>query len=362
MYLAGVLGHKIFHLHGYDSSGPEGDLIVKSGGRNFTSNIWLAGQVGAMLELIQRIRNLGGVVSIYGDGLLQTVLNEMNRPSEAPPNLAVFDCSVNVISFDFVTWIAAAELFRRQSGTKEPLRVRLKNYKGELEGDLMGLARRYRMLENVVRPCIKLFGGIEDDTIECDRLFHFSYSVLTDAARAGQQVPRIKTPWVDVNPKLLTITMREAGYVKVRNSNFDAWVDFAERRKAEGYDVVFVRDTEKADEPIKGFATAADASRDLFKRVELYASAHCNLSFSNGPASLLLFSRLPFIYWTPLGTEIKDGYHGPQFREWWTDTAHITPPEQFPWMLENQSWEWAFDTPENIEAGWQRWKMNSMAG
>ncbi len=155
------------------------------------------------------------------------------------------------------------------------------------------------------------------------------------------------------------ITLREAPYESERNSNMDAWMTFAWKRKEEGYEVIFVRDTVRADDPIEGFHTFPDASRIVEERIKVYASAFCNLSKTTGPASSLLpFSDLPFVLFYPL--EAKQ--YCPHHPDWWTRTAGFTPPEKHPWLADDQIVEWVQDTHANIENGWQRWLRESSRG
>jgi len=218
----------------------------------------------------------------------------------------------------------------------------------------MTVGQRKQMLDGVMRPALKLLGGAEADSIEGVRLHSHPYGPLVRAYQEGVSIPKIEMPGVEQDPKLLTITLREAPYDQVRNSNVADWIQFGNNRREEGWRVVFVRDTAKADEHIDGFETAPDASRDLFARARLYQSAYCNLMLSNGPASLCIFSDNPFIFFVPLDV-IPD--YGPATTSWWQATAFITPPEQLPWLTDGQWIEWGkMDSLHNIESSWLAWK------
>jgi tetratricopeptide (TPR) repeat protein len=112
-------------------------------------------------------------------------------------------------------------------------------------------------------------------------------------ARARELVER----WLEPRSRgrrIVTITLREASYYTARNSNVSLWTDFARRLDPQRYFVVFVRDTEKAFEPIADtqgpFETFPTASVDLAVRAALYAASFLSMMSSTGPIMLLFFN------------------------------------------------------------------------
>jgi hypothetical protein len=298
-----------------------------------------------------------GTFVLFGDGLLQHQCREMMKPSDAPPHLAEYDLGFNVVSWDFFTFLLNAELVRRKSGTREQLRINLKNFgDGSNPRSDMSAEQRAEMLHNVVEPLVVLFGGAIDPTVETDRVHACAYRPLVEAHRRGERVPFVPQLGAP-DSRTLTITVREATYVRQRNSDLAAWVEFARRREREGYEVVFVRDTAAADEPVPGFRTDPRASRSIWSRLVRYSTAFCNLATSNGPTSLLLFSEMPFVLFVPYGQRFVDEQtglpmdHGPQLEAWWERTAGFRPPDKFPWLTDTQRIEWERDTIDNIERG-----------
>ncbi len=352
--LAFVMGYRRFHIHGYDCSG-EGDNWIETCGEVYRTNYHHIIQLRKFLTIAHKYLDYGCEIKVFGKGLLQTTVEYSYRDPDEPLDQILYDFKTNPSSFDFWAWLLNATAYMKRKGHPGPLRIKLTGFKDDVrEIDNMTPALRRQMIENVVRPTIKMLGAVEDDTIENSlRLFSHSYGPQVDAYRAGESIQKIWFPNIVKQERQLTITLREAEYDHPRNSMFEDWLEFAKRRKADGWDVVFVRDTAKADVPIEGFRTAPQASRDLFERAYLYQASACNLSSSNGPTSLLFFSDNPFLVFISLG-DIKD--YGPSMPSWWRSTAHIDPPhEQLPWFNDDQRIVWERDTLENLENAWQAW-------
>jgi hypothetical protein len=101
------------------------------------------------------------------------------------------------------------------------------------------------------------------------------------------------------NNKLVTITLREASYETERNSDVDEWLKAAAAIVNAGYEVVFVRDTAKAEQTLDPFPINPAASVDLEHRGALYRSAFCNLFVSNGPAGFAMAIDAPVLMLKP---------------------------------------------------------------
>ncbi|XUM19754.1 6-hydroxymethylpterin diphosphokinase MptE-like protein [Bradyrhizobium oligotrophicum S58] len=366
-----VLGFRETHLYGYDSSysqtgghvypQPENDADVlrevEVGGRVFYAPAWMVRQADDFQILAAGLIAEGLSIHVHGDGLLPEIARQMGR--DRPAHHACYDLSQAPASYDFVTWLARAEMERRARGATERLRVAFVN--GPADGfraraDVQNIDEKRQLLDKVMRPALALFDAVEDDAAADGYLYHYWYRPMTDAARAGGAVPRCRSPIAAVMQmncwlagkgmtRPITITLRETRYSTVRNSDIDAWTEFARRRRAEGYDVVFVRDTAKADEPIGDFVTCPNAARDVWARLALYSRATCNMITANGPAELLQFSDYPFV-------EIKNSYD-PAF---WRRFGGIDAPnESLPWLGPHQVTTWEQDTVDNIENAWSQW-------
>ena len=90
--------------------------------------------------------------------------------------------------------------------------------------------------------------------------------------------------------RLVTITLREYGYMQARNSNLKAWAEFAEGLDQSQYAVVFVRDTDQSlgSLPVElaGFTMFDAAAVNVGLRMALYERAYVNLGVNNGPMCL----------------------------------------------------------------------------
>lgn len=93
----------------------------------------------------------------------------------------------------------------------------------------------------------------------------------------------------------VTITMRNPGWHRSRSSRPDRWLAIAKGIKAYGYNVVFIQDAAKADEPVEGYATAPVASRHAHARAALYAGAEMNIGIACGPLWFAWFMGAPVI-------------------------------------------------------------------
>ncbi|ASD67483.1 hypothetical protein [Pseudoalteromonas piscicida] len=88
--------------------------------------------------------------------------------------------------------------------------------------------------------------------------------------------------------KLITITLREYwSNAEHRNSNVNAWLDFALSLDRNEYYPLIVRDTYKVSEPLpdkySDLPTYPEASVDLSIRLALYHKAYINMGVDNGP-------------------------------------------------------------------------------
>lgn len=262
-------------------------------------------------------------------------------------------------SFDFMNWLAIAEMTRRKEGAPAPLKVAF--WKGRIaetwtEGD-----RRPGMFEKVVRPALKFVGAVEDDKAMDGRQYNsYLLNNVTTAVKRGEPAAEFRASkeardvvsnfW-DVKRPRIIITLREANHWPHRNSNLDEWLKFARHLQRSGEEVIFVRDTAKADEPIPGyeFATSPLASKDIDIRLALYESSKCSLFAANGPWNLAVFGDFPWLMFN----EAVDGdpfeFNTP---EGWKLHNGISVGEQLPWSRPDQRIIWKRDTYANMRQAW----------
>ena len=262
-------------------------------------------------------------------------------------------------SWDFLQWLVNAEIANTYAGAQSgELKVA---FKGDYRED--GLPRpvdqRQAIFENVMRPAIKLMAAEEvpykEGMEEVPYLMRF---VVDHVLQRGGDVPYFRANIQVANEvreylkgrRPVVITLREADYYPTRNSNLEAWTEFA---RTCGEDVIFVRDTSKADESLVGFETCPRASKDLYFRLALMLSARCNLMVQNGPWMLSLYSPCPWLSFGQLHPEIPDWRPGSP--EWWDKQMGVPEGGQFPWSHENQRLIWRDDSLESIRDAWQQY-------
>ena len=274
----------------------------------------------------------------------------------------LYDRSKYPSSYDFLQWLVNAEIANTYAGAKSgDLKV---VFKGEHRED--GLARpveqRQAMFEHVMRPAISTMAAEEVPYQEGMELAndvpYLTRFVVDHVVHNGGDVPYFRVPLQAAREaqeylkgrKPVVITLREASYYPTRNSNLEAWKEFA---RTCGEDVIFVRDTSKADEPLDGFETCPRASKDLWFRLALMHLARCNLMVGNGPWVLTLYSPSPWLCFGQLHPEIPD--YKPGHPDWWANQMGVPEGGQFPWSHENQRLIWRDDSLESIRDAWAQY-------
>lgn len=218
------------------------------------------------------------------------------------------------------------------------------------------------LLENVMLPAIALIGGIfpnEGEEAMCSPSQY--YPEVIEAAKQGRKIPKFTVPdyymdraarWLN-GRKPIVITLRECHYWPHRNSNLEAWLKFAFERKKAGEDVVFVRDTHKANDQLGSIETCPLASKDILFRAALMQSAKANLHVANGPCMLSFYSDVPFLNFKQLCPEHPE--YRPGQPEWWRANG-LEVGEQFPWSSPTQRLTWTDDSYDNIVRKWEELK------
>lgn len=385
MSLVYALGYRELHLFGYDSSDRFGIAHAypqaEVGAERERMEVWVAGKTywGQPALIAQATKfpkwamtmMRGGVsLHVHGDGLLPAIAREMQK--EVEPDAACYDLAISPSSWDFAVWLITAEMNKRRLGCDKPLRVAFMAgpEQGFRRDNLPGASVRgkQQMLGNVVKPLLPLIGAVEDQSAYAGFSSHcYVLKPVVDAARNGEEVPKFRPSeadltWIDnwlgeeivfskppraIAVAPVTITLREADYWPMRNSDLGAWEEFALRRRAEGETIVFIRDTAKADVAMP-FHSCPRASREVGIRAALYHRAKVNLFVSNGPMMLAVFGDRPFLIFN----ELVPGSCANA--EQWRDLNGLEVGEQYPWATPLQRLTWSRDTIENIEAAWQK--------
>lgn len=292
-------------------------------------------------------------------------------------------------SHDFLTWLLAAELMRREKGAPAPLKVAFLLENGQLGLKDYGnvsiainpggrtdcsMAYSSQMLAHVLRPAIGMIGGVNLPDLHApikyekiERYCEYTYFLhsIVDAARAGYEVPLFHPPeWaqkeVDLfldGSKPLVITLREAPHQPERNSNQGEWLKFAGWAYREGFEVLFVRDTAFANCQFGGWPTWHRASTDAHVRLALYQQALCNFIVGNGPMGWCTYSKAPYIAFKQIIDALPGWDHGQV--EGWKRMDHLDFGDQIPWAHKKQRFSWKDDTFENIREEFEQfWKLS----
>lgn len=309
---------------------------------------------------------LGGMV--MGQRELEGIIKRRNSPpinANAPANIGFYNCLSMPLAYDFLPVLIKAELDRRREGAPGPLQVGW--FWGPKPEEVMCLRWQQTCFDGVLRPMLKLVGAVENNTNGLTYGRNLGegphvcgYGYVLQAYERGEEIPKLRAPeeYREETRKLIktigqapvTITLREASHHEFRNSNIPEWLKLADWLKSRGEYVVFIRDTEKADEGIDGYTTCSDASKDLLIRVALYEQAKCNLFVSNGPAMLPVFMDCPWLMFNDLTPDRGD--FPANTEDGWRIAIGFEPGGQWPWAKPNQRIVWKHDKFEAMRDAW----------
>lgn len=272
---------------------------------------------------------------------------------------ACYDLNESPPTYDFFTFLAEAEKFRRARGADRIDLVFQPGLESGFRADGLppDLIERRSMLQRVCVAGARLLPTISDvvcfgqrTNIKADfpvgydpfrPVSHYgaAYQVnglqclrATDAAR--REVKRL------VTEHYTTITVREAEYWPERNSDYKAWSRAARWLQFNGHNPVIIPDTHGSMTLHPGYEMT-QAAWDIDLRMALYEGAALNLGVANGPMSLCMLAEKapPYIIFG-VGCEkgtanTKDflASHGLHDGESFSKNG---------WTI------WAKDTPENV--------------
>lgn len=290
--------------------------------------------------------------------------------------IAFYDLHCSPPTFDFVKFLVMASC-NREPGERLHVKI-LPGPKEGFRNDFLppDIPWRRKMLENVVvRACDliencdvqKIQRGEAAYTIEhslTTKIFPFNYHPANpmpqygdrevhDRLKAGENMRVLRAPREAIERaeriaggrKIVTIITRECEYWEDRNSQIDAWGDFADYlyNKTE-YDPIIVRDALFADRPINGLETCPEASNDI-----------CILS------ALLEISEMSFSVWggTSLLMKLNDRVENygivkinvescPSANLRWLMGLGLSKGQNMPGAKPGQILRWVDDTTDNI--------------
>ena len=264
------------------------------------------------------------------------------------------------VGYDFFQWLLNVAVVHNREKNPDPLKIYFYAGKDNNWDNALNNPLRKQMYDKVCNPMVPLLGAefaTEANGRYLDHTKAFTYIPVIDAYNDGIELPKFKAPdWAkqqikekfgDRHP--IVITLRETNMHMYRNSNIPEWLKFAEWLKDQGEDVLFLRDTEKADEPMEGWETYSEASKELELRMAVYEIAKLTYFGSNGPFALVTVSDIPWICVYPLDDSKSYKYNNPDV---WTKTMGIKPGENWPWCRPDQKFFLKHDTFENLVESW----------
>jgi hypothetical protein len=308
---------------------------------------------------------------------------------------AFYDLQVAPVTFDFLWFLAAADLQRRHLGLKS---VHVVIVPGSLHGlrrerddyDLVvdTAARQARIQNILIQACRVLpsFGGLTVTTSRQEAEFLRSVvarhmlpvdyepalpvypgpqSCLEAARRGESGIACLRAPieelravdaWVKAHAgsrRLIVITLRRYGYMPARNSNLPAWIAFAQALDASRYCPVFVPDTSDTIQgmptELRDFTVFPEAAWNIALRMALYERAFLNLGVNNGPMGLAWLNAR--VCYATLKIETADV---PQSSLGFIRSFGFEAGKSLPFATSLQEWVWEDDTQEAITRAFER--------
>ena len=307
---------------------------------------------------------------------------------------AFYDLGVAPVTFDFLWFLAGADLERRRRGLASVHAVivpgrrhGLRKETPELESVLDATARRARIF-TVLLPACTLLPSLSGVTIAGSRaqaeglvkaangaVFPTRYEPalpiypgprepLRAAREEGVQVAVLRAATADLRSvdawlaanrcdgPVVSVTLRGYGYVPARNSNIAAWAAFAHGLHGSRFSVVIVPDSQQCftgvPAELDGLPIFSEAALALGLRMALYERAYLNLGVNNGPMGLCwLNERTRYITFKIL----NDG--APQTTAEYMAFLGFETGRSLPFATEWQRWVWAEDDLPIIQAAFE---------
>jgi hypothetical protein len=299
--------------------------------------------------LINHIRKDGIAWSIRNSLVVSGLRRHKPRKSPTPVGgqltgedtlYAFYDMSVDPATYDVAWFCVCAEMARRERGLAN---LEIVIVPGPLEGlreestdydSSVDLRARHWRVNNLVIPCICLLrpqaalrilrriSDLEYEDIDPKNIFPLGYNPYffpapithEDFAALNKKlcetgledffsVGRIGRRYVDqwrasarAAKRLVVITLRYYSYHTERNSNLEAWLEFARSLDKDLYTVVFIPDTETAFSEAmlaieREFILLREASFLLHLRLAFYEAAYVNMAALTGPTALFTLNK-----------------------------------------------------------------------
>jgi hypothetical protein len=348
-------------------------------------------RLGQTIHLVAR-RGLGAVVAIPR-ALRRSVAADYPHAHEVL--FAFYDLQVAPVTFDFLWFLAAADLQRRHLGLKSVHVVivpgdhdGVRQERDDYELVIDATARQARIQNILIQAC-RVLPSCDGLTLATSRseaaflrsvvarhilpvdyepalpVFPGPYSCLHAAHQGQGGIACLRSPaeelravdaWLKAHAetrRIVTITLRRYGYMQRRNSNLAAWVAFAHGLDATRYCPVFVPDTNDTiqglPKELQDFLVCPQAAWNVPLRMALYERAFINLGVNNGPMGLAWLNAR--VRYATLKIETADV---PQSSLGFIRSFGFEPGKSLPFATPVQEWVWEDDTEEVITKTFRR--------
>jgi hypothetical protein len=308
---------------------------------------------------------------------------------------AFYDLKVAPVTFDFLWFLAAADLERRRRelnsvhvvivpGPHNGVRQETEDYNAIVDAQNRQ-ARIYNILVQACRvlpscsgltlagsrrEAVFLRSAVARHILPADYepmlpVFPGPGSCL-DAAREGElgigclRAPADELRAIDAwastrigSRRMVVITLRRYGFMPARNSNMPAWIAFARSLDASRYCPVFIPDTHDTiaglPTELRDFTVFPEAAWNIALRMALYERAFVNLGINTGPMGLAWLNER--VRYTTLKIETAEV---PQATLGFIQSFGFEVGRSLPFATALQEWVWEDDTQECITRAFER--------
>lgn len=306
---------------------------------------------------------------------------------------AFYDLGIAPITFDFLWFLAGAEIERRRlalptihviivPGREEGLRREREDYDRAIDAQ-----ERRRRIDSILMPAAALLPTVAGVAAAATRLeaeeirwkagqsvFPPKYEIGAPlytgalfclAAPADTPIASLRAVASDLKTidewlaahgahgRVVTITLRGYRYMPARNSNLTAWSTFARRLTSEGYWPVVIPDTDQVigglPAELEGLTVATEAAINVRLRMALYERAWLNLGVNGGPMGLCwLNERTRYITFKILTQGV------PQASASYVASHGFALGKSLPFATAFQKWVWEDDDLPVIEREFEK--------
>lgn len=308
---------------------------------------------------------------------------------------AFYDLQVAPITFDFLWFLAGAELERRRLGLDAvhvvivPGRIGGLRREREDYEDVVDAAARAERIGNILLPACSLLPTCTGATYASSRsqagyirstmaahvypqryepalpVFAGSLECLKGARQDIPNIPSLRAStqslrnidrWAVAHAggrRIVAITVRNYGYMPARNSNMQAWTAFARGLDPARFMPVLVPDLEQTlngqTRDLQGLTVLGEAAWNLGLRMALYERAYISMGVNTGPMGLCWLNartRYATLKMAPAGV--------PQTSDAFFRKLGFEPGASLPFASPVQELVWEDDTAEPIQRAFAR--------